>query len=169
MKRFRFQKLPRKLLAPMRPRQLFTLVAEEIGRQVENATGVDAERIESAPFSGQVVYWLWRFSCEAGVCGLDVFLLNDLGIYAPQIHDALEVIGAKELVRRIEAAIPWALRSCAEFKLLKDRSWFEQFEPIPEFPSLTSVNKGVYAFVRAIRQPTEAFIITNAEELFSPE
>jgi hypothetical protein len=164
-----FQKLPRSLLLPRKPHQLFCLVAEDLCRQFEGPTDVDADRVERAPFSAQVVYWLWRFSCEAGICGMDVFLLNHVGIYAPQIHGSLGVIEANELVRRIEAAIPWALQSCAEFNRLKDRSWYEQFSPVREFPSLESVNNGTYDLVAAISPKAEIFIRANSDELFLPE
>ncbi len=169
MKKFRFQKLPRNLLVPMRPHRLFNLVADELVRQFEGPTGVEADFIECAPFPAQVVYWLWRFSCEAGIGGIDVFLLNHLGIYAPQIYESLEVVGATGLMRRIEAAVPHALRSHPDFGRLKDKSWYDQFSPVPEFPSLESVNSGVYAMINAISKPVEEFIRSNAGELFAPE
>jgi hypothetical protein len=118
--------------------------------------------------AAQVVYWLWRFQCEAGLNGLEVFTLNNLGIYSPQVHGALQIVGAKELVRRMEAAIPHARRSDAEFCLLKDQSWFEQFEPIPDFPTLQSVDVGVYPIIDSLAKLVVEFIRRNKRILIAP-
>jgi hypothetical protein len=141
-------------------------VAECVAAQVEGPRGVDAERIESIPFRAQVIYWLWRFKCEAGSNGFEVFLLEPLGIYSPQIYESLQAVQAHELVRRMEAGIPWAIKGPAEFNALKDRSWFEQFPVIEEFQTLQSVDVGVYPIIEALNIKVDAFIRENADELF---
>jgi hypothetical protein len=114
-----FQKFPKSLL--QNERRLFEIVAERIQEQVESPRCEPmAERLAIIPAAGRTVYWLWLFNCEAGCGGMDVFILNARGVYAPEIHAALEAAGAGELARRIEAVIPAARRSSAEFKQLKD-------------------------------------------------
>jgi hypothetical protein len=168
MSRFLFRKLPKAARDRAKwPQQLFQAVADNVSQQVEKANSdVDAACIEGTPFAAQVVYWLWRFQCEAGTNGFEKLLLDNLGIYAPQMHAALLAVGAKELVRRMEAGIPHARGSCAEFNLLQDKTWFEQFKPTPSFPTLQSVDEDVYPIIASLTDAVESFILENAEELF---
>ncbi len=103
--------------------------------------------------------------------GIEVFLIDSLGDCIPQVHEALAMVGAQELVRRLEAAIPWAALGSAEFTLLPDQFWFNQFRPVPEFPTLQSVDRPqsgetVYKVIHGLADLVAAFIRANEEVLF---
>jgi hypothetical protein len=169
MSEFRFQKLPRSILGAGNEDRLVELTAESIRAKVEVPLyRVNADRVAGLPPEAQTVYWLWLFICEAS-CGLmDVFILEPLGKFAPQIHAALTAVGAKELLRLMEAAIPLARESgVAEFTTLTDQSWFNQFAPNPEFPTLQSTNAKVYGLIKSLRWCLASdFIRSNARALF---
>jgi hypothetical protein len=168
MRTVRFRKLPKAARQKAKsPQQVFQVVAKNIGEQVKNPDGrADAERIEQAPFPAQVVYWLWRFQCEAAGSGIGTVLVDHLGIFTPQFHASLKEVGADELVRRLEAGIPLAKQVYAEFTRLHDQSWFEQFKPNPEFPSFQAVDKGVYPIVSSLTDLVAAFIDKNEGDFF---
>jgi hypothetical protein len=160
-----FEKFPKSLLQD--ERRLFEIVAERIQKQVESPQCEPmAERLAIIPAAGRTVYWLWLFNCEAG-CGMDVFILNSLGIYAPEIHAALKAAGAGKLTRQIEEAIPAARRGPAEFKRLKDQTWFEQFEGTGEDLSWNSINKKAFASLEELPRLAISFIKANAKALFA--
>jgi hypothetical protein len=110
-------------------------VADAISRQVETPRGPDLQQLADAPLPARTVYWLRRFECEAGICGMDVFVLESLGIHSPEIHAALRELGANELAHILEEAVALARDGPAEFKRLSDQSWFEQFAPSGEPPA----------------------------------
>lgn len=163
-----FQKLPRSVLREKEGHRLFELVATHIREQAERPDfTVNLDRLRLAPAEAQTVYWLWLFQCEAGGGGIEVFVLNWLGIYSPQVCAALEKVGASELVHRLKAAIPHARASCADFNQLKDRSWFDDLEPAPEFPTLQSVDKGVFPVIGRLSDAAATFIASKADALFA--
>ncbi len=152
--------------------RLFQLAATNIREQVEEPLyHENLERLAAVPRKAQVVYWLWLFQCEASLNGIEVFLIDSLGDCIPQVHEALAMVGAQELVRRLEAAIPWAALGSAEFTLLPDQFWFNQFRPVPEFPTLQSVDRPqsgetVYKVIHGLADLVAAFIRANEEVLF---
>ena len=163
----RFKKLSISLLELGPRRSLFEHVANAIRTQLERPPfTINLERVVASPPEAQTIYWLWLFKCEARCNGIEVFVLEPLGVYAPQIHQALITVGATELVRRIEAAVALAREGPAEFTTLPDRSWFDQFTESPEFPTLQSVDVGVYPIIRSLADAVEAFIRTHQEALF---
>ncbi|HSZ59784.1 MAG TPA: hypothetical protein VK797_29340 [Tepidisphaeraceae bacterium] len=164
----KFRKLPYSVLENKRPHRIFELVATHVGEQVENRRSEPVQsRLERIPMEFQVVYWLWRFCCEASLNGFEVLTLQSEGIYLPQIHASLEIVGATELVRRLEAAVPHARRARgAEFNTLKDKSWFDQFAPNPAFPTLQSVDEGVYPIINGLTDQVFAFVKSNARAFF---
>jgi hypothetical protein len=167
-----FRKLDALLFkAKQRTQKLIELIATHVAEYAEDATcEPDADRLEQIPVEYQVVYWTWKFQCEAGLNGFEYFILEPLGIYAPQIHGALEIIGATELVRRLEAAIPHALREgCAELNRLTEKSWFEQFHANPEFPTLQSVDQGVFPIIEAATGQTAAFVKAHENVFFDSQ
>jgi len=179
LSQFQFRKLPRSLLQPEKQDRLFELAAEGIREQVEDPPWVpNADRAAAIPPEAQTVYWLWLFVCEASGNGIEVFILNSLGECSPQVHAALKAVGAKEFVRRLEAAIPLAREWAAEFTMLPDQSWFNQFTPVAEFPTLRSIDDkgpgrdagpgrfGVYALFDPLRDAADAFIRANEHVLF---
>jgi hypothetical protein len=151
--------------------RLFEAVWKEIAAQVEDRRFIiNPDRVASIPIEAQTIYWLWYFQAEAAANGLEVFLLQSLGIYSPQIHAALQAVGSKELVRRLESAIPLAREcSCAEFGRLPDQSWFERFHRASEYPTLQSVDWGIYPIFDTLTSEVVAFIMANASVLFEPE
>ncbi len=166
-----FTNLPRALLEIRRDQRLFEAVYERVAAQVEDQPFVtNIEKMASIPIEAQTVYWLCLFQAEAGCNGFEVFVLNSLGIYAPQVYAALKLVGAKELAYRLEAAIAIARRhSCAEFTHLKDQSWFQQFPAVPEFQTLQSVDKGVHPVIDALTDAVVAYIRANHSVLFEPD
>jgi hypothetical protein len=163
----RFAKLPRSVLRENDGHRLFELVATHIREQVERpAFTVNLKRLQSASAEAQTIYWLWLFQCEAGGGGIDAFVLNSLGSYTPQICDALDAVGADELVRRLKAAIPLARGRGAAFEQLSDQSWFDDLKPVAEVPTLSSLNEGVYPIVARLTDAAAAFIASNADAIF---
>src|SRR5262249_16489409 len=130
------------------------------------------ERLAAIPIEAQTIYWLWRFQSEAGHGGLEVFVLDWLGIHSPQVHAALKSVGAQELAIRLEAAIAIARTHqyhSAEFTRLKDQAWFGQFPPNPEYPTLQSVDRGIYPLIIALTDAVVVYIKANRPVLFEPE
>jgi hypothetical protein len=160
--------LPRSLLKTSDEQQFFEYVSKEIAKQVEDNPHVtNIDKLANVPIEAQVIYWLWLFQCEAGYGGFDAFILDHLGVYSPQIHAALTAVGAHELVHRLEAAISHAVgRPTAEFTKLPDQTWFQQFSPVPEYPTLESVNKGFYPVVLSLTDRVVEYVRSNASVLF---
>jgi hypothetical protein len=166
MIKFQFQKLPR-MPNEKKKHRLFEYVATHIREQVEiPAYVVNLDRVARLPTSAKTVYWLWRFQCEAGICGMDKFVLDHLGIYSPQIHAALKAVGATELVQLLEEAIPLARNGPAEFKRLPDQSWFKQFPLTGRFAELHLINKPTFALENELSNIVAGFIDLNKAELF---
>jgi hypothetical protein len=144
-----FKKLPQSILSE-NDQTIFERAHEHIAAQVGEKSGeINRSRFNKIPDKAKAIYWLWRFQCEAGVCGIDVFVLEPLGIYAPETHAALVMVGAVELARRLEAAIALARKGSAEFKRLQDQSWFNQFKPLPEFPTWESLLRSTFALTKS--------------------
>jgi hypothetical protein len=107
------------------------------------------------------------FYAEVGGNGIEDFLLQQLGVFAPQAHEALRLVGASELVERLEAGIPHALADgSAEFSTGSDLSWFKQFHANPKYPTLQSVDADIYDLVSDdLRDKANAFIEAQREVL----
>jgi len=171
MSSWKFRKLSRSLVETASDQRLFESVCDEIAAQVESRPfTVDPDKLASVPDEAQTLYWLRLFEAEAGNNGMEVFILNSLGVYAEQIHTALKAVGAGELVRRLEAAIPFALANHgADFERLPDLSWYKQFPPSREYPTLQSVDKGIYPIVDSLTDAVAAFIRRNEKILFETD
>ncbi len=165
-----FKKLARQLRELEDDYCLFEIVATKVAEQVEEPKyDINLAYIAAVPREAQAVYWLWRFICEVSLNGIEDFILQSAGMYAQQTHAALAMVGARELMRRLEAAIPLAGPS-AQFTELSDQSWFNQFQPVPEFAALESVDRPqsgetVYKVVRGLPGLVAAFIRRNADVL----
>jgi hypothetical protein len=171
MSQLQFRRLSRALLGPENQSRLFELAAKDITAQIEDPPHYrrNPDRAAALPCEARTVYWLWHFFKEAQLGGMDVFILEPEGIFAPQIHAALVNVGATELVRRLEAAIPLAREAgVAEFSTLPDQSWFEQFRPVPDFPTFKSINEGVFPLIQSVLDMAAAFIRSNENALFEP-
>ena len=109
----------------------FQELVEHIRPQAESQPYVtDLARAAELPEQARALYFLWIFQAEVGGNGIECFLLEPSGHFAPQAHEALRLVGASELVARLEAGIPHALGSgCAEFSVGSDLAWFRQFQP----------------------------------------
>jgi Domain of unknown function (DUF4375) len=167
---FQFRKLSRSLFQPEREGRLFELAAKDITAQVEDVPHRrNPGRAARLPPEAQTVYWLWHFFKQAQLGGMEVFILEPPGKYAPQIHAALVNVGATKLVRRLEAAIPLAREEAAEFTTLPDQSWFEQFRPVHDFPTLQSIDEGIFPVIQSVTDTAAAFIRSNENALFEPE
>ena len=97
---------------------------------------------------------------------MDVFILNSLGIYSPQIHSALKAVGANQLVHLLEAAIPLARSGPTEFKRSPDRAWFDKFPLTTEFAELHLVNRVAIPLVDALPNLVAAYIRLNSADIF---
>jgi hypothetical protein len=163
-----FQKVPLSLLRDAKPHRIADLVAKHIVDQAdEPRVGVNPDRVAAMPHEAQVVYWLSVFQCEAGVCGIDVFILNSLGMYAPQVHAAFRAVGANDLVRLLEASVAIARHlETAEFTQLADQSWFDQFPPTGEFSSLDSMNPTAFRLINALPDLVVHYVRAHQEILF---
>lgn len=162
-----FQKIQRSLLEAKHNQRLFGDVAELIAKQVElKPDGLDPNHLRQIPNEAQTVYWLWRFECEAGISGMDQFVLDWLGIYSAEIHSALKEVGANELVRLLEAAISLARDGPAEFRRLADQSWFNRFARKPEYPTLDALNRTTFALMNELTDLAANYIKSNEKLLF---
>jgi hypothetical protein len=125
-------------------------LAEHIRAQAESEPYVlDLARVAKLPKEVAAIYFLWEFYSEVGGNGIEYYLLEPQGVHTPQAHEALRMVGASELVERLEAGIPHALASgSAEFSASPDLTWFRQFKPNPKYPTLQSVEKHRSIFVR---------------------
>src|SRR5436190_22090671 len=103
--------MPRTIYDGLKPSRVFEAVTRHVERQLQGGRSG-----ESLPREAWFVYVLWRFSCEAEGGGLEVFILNDSGMLAPAVHEALLAVGAHELARRLEAAVAIAMRWHPEFR-----------------------------------------------------
>jgi hypothetical protein len=170
MSQLQFRRLSRALLGPENQSRLFELAAMDITAQVEDPPHRrNPDRALALPCEARTVYWLWHFFKEAKSGGMEVFILEPQGKYASQMHAALVNVGATELVRRLEAAIPLAREEgVAEFSTLPDQSWFEQFRPVPDFPTFQSINEGVFPIIQTVLDMAAAFIRSNQNALFEP-
>jgi Domain of unknown function (DUF4375) len=170
MSHTRFNRLARSLLRAANDENLFESVWKEVASQVEDETSdVNFANLARVPVEAQTVYWLWRFQAEVAYGGLEVFVLQSLGIYAPQIHAALKEVGAHELLRRLEAAIPIALKEgSAELSRAPNQVWFQQFAPVLEYPTLQSIDKGIYPIVLSLTDAVATYIRRNEGILFEP-
>jgi hypothetical protein len=167
MAEYIFKKLPKAVLQTSRNQRLFESVAKGIAAQIEDKPFVvNSAHLLRIPDEAQSIYWLWRFQSETGSGGFEVFILDALGTYAAQIHAALKMIQANELAQRLEAAIPLARETAADFKQLPDQSWFNRFVPSPKYPTLQSIDEGVFPVVRALTDAVAAFIRFNEHTLF---
>jgi Domain of unknown function (DUF4375) len=170
MSQLHFRRLSRALLGPENQSRLFELAAKEITAQIEDPPHRrNPDRAAALPCEARTVYWLWHFFAEAQLGGMEVFILEPEGLFAPQIHAALVKVGATELVRRLEAAIPLAREDgVAEFSTLPDQSWFEQFRPVPDFPTFESIDAGVFPLIQSMTDAAAAFIRSHENALFEP-
>jgi hypothetical protein len=141
-----YQPFPREEFESTERDLWFQELAEHIRPQVESAPYVtDLARATELPREARALYFLWMFYAEVGGNGIENFLLQQLGIFAPQAHEALQLVGASELVERLEAGIPHALASgSAEFSAGSDLTWFRQFHGNPKYPTLQSVDADIY-------------------------
>jgi len=161
-----FQKIPTSMLHNRRPQHLLDAVSQHIEQFVDYPR--NSVNLDRLPSQAQKIYWLWRFQCEAGVCGMDKFILDDLGIYSQQIHAALGEIGANELAHLLEIAVALARQSNgAEFKRLSDQSWFNQFSMTDGFTELHMLNRPTFALMSALTELIVSYIKTNTPALFA--
>src|SRR5262245_60174332 len=139
----------------------FQELVEHIRPQAESQPYVtDLVRAAELPQQARALYFLWMFYAEVGGNGIECFLLEPQGHFTPQAHEALRLVGASELVERLEAGIPHALASgCAEFTRGSDLAWFRQFQPNSKFPTLQSVDADIYDLAADdLRDKATAFI-----------
>jgi hypothetical protein len=152
----------------------FQELNEHIRPQAESEPYVtDTTRACALPVEVQTIYFLRIFLQEAGGNGIQDFLLQQQGVFSKQVHEALGRVGATELVRRLEAGIPHALAADAEFTGDGDMAWFKRFPPVPEFPSLESVDEDseefdMYEMINHdLSSKVTEYIVTNKELLIA--
>ena len=142
----------------------FQELVEHIRPQAESHPYVtDLARAAELPQQARALYFLWMFYAEVGGNGIECFLLEPQGHFTPQAHEALRLVGASELVARLEAGIPHALASgSAEFSAGSDLTWLRQFRVNPKYPTLQSVDVDIYDLVGDdLREKANAFIETQ--------
>ena len=141
-------------------------MAQHICLQAESPPFVtDLNRVAQLPTEVRAIYFLWLFSSEVGGNGIENYLLQQQGHHTPFVHEALKLVGAGELLERLEAGIPHAVVSeSAEFSAGTNMSWFRQFHPNPKFPTLQSVDVGIYDLANdGIRDKCNGFIGAHKE------
>lgn len=169
MNRKKFRRGPRSILDYPREQQVFQFTAAHIAPQAEDVrTGLpDQKRLHAIPVPARTVYLLWLFSCEAGLNGLEKFVLDNLGCYSREVHTALREVGAVELAQRLEVAIALARHTCAEFKWLPDTTWFERFAPVSHYATLHALDAdGTYDMVSKLTATVVAYIRAHHCTLF---
>ena len=143
-----YQKLSREKLESTSREYWFEELARHIAPQAESLPFVtDVDLVANLPREARAIYFLWMFACEVGGNGIECFILQQQGLFTPQIHEALQLVGATELVERLEAAIPHAIGWAAEFTFGPDMAWFRQFAHNARYPTLRAVDIGIWNFV----------------------
>lgn len=155
-----YQPFPRDKFESLERDLWFQELVEHIRPQAESEPYVtDLARIAALPREARALYFLWMFYAEVGGNGIEYFLLEPQGLFTPQAHEALCLVGASELVERLEAGIPHALASGAEFSAGSDLLWFRQFRTNPKYPTLQSVDADIYDLAAdELREKANAFI-----------
>ena len=141
-----YQPYPQEKFESLNPDWRFQELAQHICLQAESPPFVtDLALVAKLPPEVRAIYFLWEFSGEVGGNGIEVYLLQQKIYHAPYVHEALKLVGAVELLERLEAGIPQALATgSTELREGTDISWFSQFRPNPKFPTLQSVDEGIY-------------------------
>ena len=140
-----YQKFSRAQFDKTERRLWFQELAKHIAPQAESRPFVtDLNRLADLPREVRAIYFLWMFGAEVGGNGIECLSLQQQGLFIPQMHEALQLIGAVELVERLEAAIPHAIASEAEFTFGPDISWFRTFRHNPKYSTLQSVDIGIW-------------------------
>jgi hypothetical protein len=144
-----YQRFSREEFESTKRQYWFEALARHIAPQAESRPFVtDLDRMADLPREVRAIYFLWMFACEVGGNGIECFILQQQGLFTPQIHEALQLIGATELVERLEAAIPHAIAWESEFVLGPDMAWFTQFRENPKYVSLQAVDIGIWKFAQ---------------------
>lgn len=141
----------------------FQEMVEHIRPQAESEPYVtDLVRTSELPPPARALYFLWMFYAEVGGNGIEYFLLEQQGHFTPQVHEALRLVGAPEVLERLEAGIPHAVASdCAEFSTGPDLDWFRRFQPNAKYPTFQSVDEDIYEWVEDdLLEKANAFIET---------
>ena len=163
-----YQPYPREKFETLSRDSWFEEIVQHIQPQAESQPYVtDLARIADLPPPARALYFLWMFYAEVGGNGIECFLLEPHGHFTPQAYEALRLVGAVELVERLEAGIPHALATgCAEFGTGSNLDWFKQFHPNPNYPTLQSVDVDIYDLVADnLRDKANAFVEANNEVL----
>jgi hypothetical protein len=163
-----YKKMPLSLFRTFKERHQFPEVAEYVREQaVDSQRAPKLESVARMPPAVQTIFWLWRFICHSEGNGMEVFLLQNQGFYTPQVAEALKVVGADELLRRLLAGVPHAINSPAEFTRAPDATWFQSIPGNPDFPTLQSIDRGAYpALYKDLRERGRKFIIEHADVFF---
>jgi hypothetical protein len=97
-------------------------LARHIASQAESRPFVtDLDRMADLPREVRAIYFLWMFACEVGGNGIECFILQQQGLFTPQIHEALQLIGARELIERLKRQSP--TRSQGKVNLFSALIW----------------------------------------------
>ncbi len=132
-----YQPYPQKKFESLNRDGWFQELAQHICLQAESLPFVtDLAHVAQLPHEVRAIYFLWLFSAEAGGNGIENYLLQQQGRHTPYAHEALKLVGASELLERLEAGIPHAVASeAAEFSTGSDMAWFRQLRSNPKYRS----------------------------------
>lgn len=141
-----YQPFPKAKFETLERKWWFQELAEHIRPQMESSPYItDLDKAASLPVEVRAIYFLWEFYSHVGGNGIEVYLLELHGYHAPYAHEALKLVGASELIERLEAAIPHAIASgVAEFTAGSNMAWYRQFSPNSQYPTLQSVDADIY-------------------------
>jgi len=163
-----YRKIPKSKLLETRGEWWFQELADHISKQAEKGAPCDFDYsvVNAMPKEVQAIFFVWWFSCEAGGSGFAGFLLQNVGLHAQEAHEGLRLIGADELVERLEAAIPFSFEWTPEFTRLEDYSWFKQFKPSVKYPTIESIDTlETYKLIGDdLRDRANTFINNHIEE-----
>ena len=146
-------------------------VAVHIQDQVEDPPfKPDLAFLGGLPQQAQVVYWLWRFICEADGLGIETFLMKREGVYAKQVANALKAVGADELRARLLAGVPLAIATFnADFLFVRDRAWFYTIPRNKKFKRLSAIDQGLDArLYEDLRERGRKYIHRHQDVFINP-
>jgi hypothetical protein len=150
---YMFKRMPWLEFEQLPPKRLRQAMMALIRPQVESSRFIpDLVKLKAVPIEVETFYWLQRFRDEAEGNGISTFILNDSISATRQTLESLRRVGADELARRLEAAIPLAIDSHAEFTRNGVPAWSRQFPRNPEFPDLRSVDAGAVVLYEELRK-----------------
>lgn len=140
-----YQKIPEAVLGTEDDHDLFTAVFDHIGAQLgEGQWSPASDLARNLPEVPRTVYYLFNLAAEVGGNGFEVFLSDHHAVEIMEGREALCRVEADTLLQLLDAGIPLARESCAEFLHHGYDEWFERFAPVDRWPDFDTIDSQAF-------------------------